>query len=165
METFHCFSDFKLYTHTYSSEPLARGLCSPLGCCGPACLATTWAYSSPPLVGLSCWLPVPSCLPVEPWASYLSLNRCPGGGWWLAGSEQPFKPESSSAFLFAHGETRILADTPLWHSKVEVFIALAFEAARAFFFPVAMAFLRSWRKTDTSSILDIAMAKGYFLLS
>ena len=143
------------YTHTCSSELLARGLCGPLGCCGPACLTTTSAYSSPPLAGLSCWLPLPSCLPVEPWAADQSLNRCPGGGWRLAGSEKPFK---------THGETWILANTLFWHSKVEALIVLAFEAARAFFFPAAMAFLSSWRKTDKSSILDIAIAKGYFLL-
>jgi hypothetical protein len=37
--------------------PSAKGLYGPLGCCGPACPATTAAYADPPSVGLSCRLP------------------------------------------------------------------------------------------------------------
>ena len=54
MKTFYFVSDFTLYTHTCSSESLARGLCGPRGCCELACPAATSEYSSPPLVGLIC---------------------------------------------------------------------------------------------------------------
>ena len=99
------------------SAPFAKGLCGPLGCCGPACLAITAAYTDPPSVGLSCWLPPTTCLPVEPCSEYLSSNRCWDTGWRLACSVMPSELESLSVFvLFATGRlgprSRLWAGTP-----------------------------------------------------
>jgi hypothetical protein len=84
------------------SEPLAGVSHGPLGCCGLVWWAANTSYTSPPLVGLSCLLLSASSLPVDPWATGLSPNRCPGTGW-LAGSDRLSELQSSSSFLWLTG--------------------------------------------------------------
>jgi len=88
---------------SYWFQPLAGGLCSPLGCCGPVRPATTAAYASPPLVGSSCRLLSAASSPVELWAAGPSPNRFPCAGQQLEGSDRPSGLESSSAFLLFTG--------------------------------------------------------------
>lgn len=87
------------------NEPLARGLCDPLG--EPARPATTAAYASPPSAGTSCRLPSAASSPVKPWLAGPSTNRCPGVGRRLAGSDKPSELENSSACLCS----RVAAET------------------------------------------------------
>ena len=76
----HCHSSYRHGAHTVG---LAGGLCSALGCCGPACLSTTAAYTSPLSVSQSCWLLSSASSHVEPWlwAHYRTHAQTQGGSW------------------------------------------------------------------------------------
>jgi hypothetical protein len=79
---------------------LTGDLFGPLDHCRLATQATTAAYASPPLVGLSCHLLWAAISPVVPWTSGLSSNRCTGAGRRPAGLDEQSELEIPSAFLW-----------------------------------------------------------------
>ena len=85
------------------SEPLAWGLCGPLGCSGPVRPDTTAAYASPPTVGPSCRLLSAASSHVEPLSSGLIRTDDRRAGRLLPGSDEPSNLESSSALRFLTG--------------------------------------------------------------
>jgi len=90
------------------SEPLAWGLCGPLGCCGPVRPDTTEAYASPPSVGPSCRLLSAACSHVELLSSGLIRTDGRRAGRRLPGSDGAVWPGKLVSSPFPHGDLRRL---------------------------------------------------------
>ena len=100
------------------SEPLARGLLGPLGCCGAGAPGYHCNVGQPTLGRSELPVALGSSFARGALAACPSQNRCPGAGRRLEGSDGPSEVESSSAFLFLTGscgvsqEVRALLPTP-----------------------------------------------------